>query len=275
MFGMRSGMEPGSYEIFAVRYGHLARRSPENFIGGDIHDVPMPLDYFVWVIRGEESSYVVDTGFSDETAQKRSRHIVTPVQQGLAAAGVDPDSVRHVILTHLHYDHAGNTPLFPNATYHVQQREMAFCTGPHMCTHDHAHHYEADDVGRMVRNLFEGRVAFHAGDSELAPGISLHHVGGHTDGLQVVRVRTARGWVVLASDATHFFANFETGRPFPAVFDLDAMKAGFGRLRSLASSDAHIIPGHDPEVLNRYPELRPGTGGWIVRVDVAPHEGDA
>ncbi|MEX0409568.1 N-acyl homoserine lactonase family protein [Aquibium sp. LZ166] len=263
-------MERGSYEIFAIRYGHLARRSTENFIGGDIHDVEMPLDYFVWVIRGEEGSYVVDTGFSDETAKKRSRHIVTPVRQGLAAAGVDPDSVRDVILTHLHYDHAGNTPLFPNATYHVQEREMAFCTGAHMCTHDHAHHYEAHDVGQMVRSLFEGRVAFHSGDSELAPGISLHHVGGHTDGLQVVRVRTARGWVVLASDATHFFANLETGRPFPAVFDLEAMQRGFRRLRSLTSSDDHVIPGHDPEVLKRYPELRAGTEGWIVRVDRPP-----
>jgi glyoxylase-like metal-dependent hydrolase (beta-lactamase superfamily II) len=223
------------------------------------------------VIKSYDGWRVVDTGFSEATAQRRSRNIVTPVRQGLLAAGVEPDGVRDVILTHLHYDHAGNTALFANATYHVQQREMAFCTGPHMCGHDHAHHYEAEDVGQMVRSLFEGRVAFHAGDSELAPGISLHHIGGHTDGLQVVRVRTARGWVVLASDATHFFANFETGRPFPAVFDLAAMKEGFDRLRSLASSDAHIIPGHDPEVASRYPELRSGTGGWIVRVDVPPY----
>jgi glyoxylase-like metal-dependent hydrolase (beta-lactamase superfamily II) len=263
-------MEAGCHEIYAIRYGHLARRSPENFIGGDVHDVPMPLDYFVWVIKGDDGIHLVDTGFSEATARRRSRNIVTPVREGLLAAGVEPDSVRSVILTHLHYDHAGNTPLFANATYHVQEREMAFCTGPHMCRHDHAHHYEAEDVGHVVRQLFEGRVSFHAGDSDLAPGISLHHVGGHTDGLQVVRVRTARGWVVLASDATHFFANIETGRPFPAVFDLDAMKEGFRRLHALASSPAHIIPGHDPEVVARYPELRKGTEGWIVRVDAPP-----
>lgn len=263
-------MESDSYVIFAIRYGHLARRSSQNFIGGDIHDVDMPLDYFVWVIKGEDECYVVDTGFSEETAKKRSRHIVTPVLAGLRAAGVEPADVRHVILTHLHFDHAGNTPLFPNATYHVQDREMAFCTGRHMCNHDHAHHYEAEDVSRMIRNLFEGRVRFHAGDSDFAPGISLHHIGGHTDGLQVVRVRTQRGWVVLASDATHFFANFESGRPFPAVFDLNAMKKGFDRLRTLASSGEHVIPGHDPAVLRRFPAARPGAEGWIARVDLPP-----
>ena len=262
-----------TYEIFAIRYGHLERRSPQNFIGGDIHDVPMPLDYFVWVIKGADGCYVVDTGFSEATARKRSRHIVTPVPRGLEAIGVEPDAVRDVILTHLHFDHAGNTPLFPNATYHVQDREMAFCTGGHMCNHDHAHHYEPDDVAGMVRNLFEGRVSVHAGDSQLAPGISLHHVGGHTDGLQVVRVRTARGWVVLASDATHFLANLETGRPFPAVFDLDAMKRGFARLHSLASSGSHIIPGHDPEVLSLYPASHADTAGWIARVDLSPANG--
>ena len=265
-------MNNGVHQIYAIRYGHLTRRSPQNFIGGDIHDVAMPLDYYVWVIRSPGRTYVVDTGFDEVTGKKRSRKIVTPVAEGLKAIGVDPQSVRDVILTHMHFDHAGNTPLFPNATFHVQDREMAFCTGRNMCTHDHAHHYEPADVSSMVHNLFEGRVVFHAGDSELAPGISLHHVGGHTDGLQVVRVRTERGWVVLASDATHFFANFETGRPFPAVFDIEAMKIGFDRLRSLSTSSAHVIPGHDPEVLRRYPASTPETAGWIARVDLAPSE---
>lgn len=263
-------MASDTHEIFAIRYGHLARRSSQNFIGGDIHDVDMPLDYFLWVIKGADECYLVDTGFSEETARKRARRIVAPVRDGLRATGVEPEDVRHVILTHLHYDHAGNAPLFPQAIYHVQEREMAFCTGRHMCNHDHAHHYEAEDISRLVRSLFDGQVRFYSGDSEFAPGISLHHIGGHTDGLQVVRVRTRRGWVVLASDATHFFANMETGRAFPAVFDLRAMKEGFARLRLLASSGDHIIPGHDPEVLRRYPASRPGTEGWIARVDAAP-----
>jgi len=96
-------------------------------------------------------------------------------------------------------------------------------------------------------------VRFHDGDAELAPGISLHYIGGHTMGLQVVRVATRRGWLVLASDASHFYANMEQVRPFPIVYNVAEMVEGYERLRALADSPAHIIPGHDPLVLERYP----------------------
>jgi glyoxylase-like metal-dependent hydrolase (beta-lactamase superfamily II) len=98
----------------------------------------------------------------------------------------------------------------------------------------------------------------------------VHHVGGHTRGLQVVRVFTARGWVVLASDASHFYAHMDEGRVFPIVYQVDALLEGYATLRRLASSPAHIVPGHDPLVLRRYPAARPGTEGWIVRLDVDP-----
>jgi glyoxylase-like metal-dependent hydrolase (beta-lactamase superfamily II) len=113
-------------------------------------------------------------------------------------------------------------------------------------------------------------VRFHDGDAEIAPGITVHLVGGHTMGLQFVRVRTRRGWVVLASDASHFYANMEQGRPFPVVYNVADMLAGHDRLRELASSSAHIIPGHDPLVLTRYPAAAPGLEGAVVRLDIDP-----
>lgn len=260
-------MEQEIYQIYAIRYGNLHRLSSQNFIHGDAHDVPMPLDYFVWVIVGSDAAYVVDTGFDQTIGQKRERQITRPVAEGLAAVGVDPASIKDVILTHLHYDHAGNHDLLPNACYHVQEREMAFCTGKHMCQSCFAGHYESQDVERMVRNLFMGRLRLHDGDSDFAPGISLHHIGGHTDGQQAVRVRTQRGWVVLASDGAHFYANMDRKQPFPAVFNVDDMLEGFSVLGKLASSSDHIIPGHDPQVLIRYPAFTPATEGWIARLD--------
>jgi glyoxylase-like metal-dependent hydrolase (beta-lactamase superfamily II) len=113
-----------------------------------------------------------------------------------------------------------------------------------------------------------GRVVFHAGDDVLAKGLSVHLVGGHTDGLQVVRVRTERGWLVLASDATHYYENMEAGRPFPIVFDVGAMVEGYDRMRRLASSSDAIVPGHDPLVLTRYPPARPGLEGMAARLDL-------
>jgi glyoxylase-like metal-dependent hydrolase (beta-lactamase superfamily II) len=122
----------------------------------------------------------------------------------------------------------------------------------------------------MVRKLFAGRVIFHHGSEEVAPGISVHPVGGHSRGLQCVRVRTQRGWVVLASDASHLYANMEQGRPFPIVYNVADMLAGHAKCYALASSRAHVIPGHDPLVLKRYPAAAPGLEGAVVRLDVDP-----
>ncbi len=259
-----------TYEIYAVKYAHHDRLAKENFIDGDPHDVSMPLDYFVWAIVGEERTFVVDTGFDPAMGKRRGRTMLRTPAEGLRAIGIDPARVEDVIITHMHYDHAGNHTLFPHARYHLQEREMAFCTGRCMCHGALRMAFEAEDVAAMVRRLFEGRVQFHDGSSEVAPGVSVHHVGGHTNGLQVVRVRTGRGWVVLASDASHLYANMDQGRPYPIVYNVGDMLDGFERVKSLADSPAHVIPGHDPDVLKRYPAAKDGLEGWVVRLDVPP-----
>ena len=130
--------------------------------------------------------------------------------------------------------------------------------------------FEEEDVSAMVRRLFAGRVQFHDGDGEISPGITVHHVGGHTDGLQVMRVNTQRGWVVLAADASHFYANFEQMRPYATVYNVGDMLEGFATVKRLASSPAHVIPGHDPLVLRRYPAPKPELEGIAVRLDIEP-----
>jgi glyoxylase-like metal-dependent hydrolase (beta-lactamase superfamily II) len=256
-----------AYEVYAIKYGHHERRSPGNFLGGDSHDVPMPLDYFVWAVVGNGRAWLVDTGFDKASGDKRGgRNITRPIDQGLRAIGVDPADVQDVVITHMHYDHAGNRDLFPHARYHVQDKEMAFCTGRCMCHRPLATHYEPDDVTSMVNKVFAGRVVFHDGDAELAPGLSVHHMGGHTAGLQVVRVHTAQGWLVLASDATHFYANIEQRRPFPALYNLGDVMETYQRVNSLADAPGLVIPGHDPLVLERFPPHSREHAG-IVRLD--------
>jgi glyoxylase-like metal-dependent hydrolase (beta-lactamase superfamily II) len=259
-----------TYEIYAIKYAHHDRRASENFIGGDPHDGPMPLDYFIWAIVGENRSFVVDTGFDQEMGDKRQRAMLRPPSEGIKAIGLDPEKIDDVIITHMHYDHAGNHALFPNATYHIQDREMAYCTGRCMCHGELRMAFEPGDVAAMVRRLFEGRMRFHDGASELAPGVTVHHVGGHTDGLQVVRVRTGRGWVVLASDASHLYANLEQARPYPIVYNVGDMLEGFEQVKGLAESPDHIIPGHDPLVMTRYPAPNEALQGWVARLDAPP-----
>jgi glyoxylase-like metal-dependent hydrolase (beta-lactamase superfamily II) len=258
------------FEIHAIRYGHHARKAHQNFLGGDPHDdADMPLDYFVWTITGEDRTFVLDTGFAPDMAAKRGRQLLRPVADGLKAVGIDPATVNDVIVSHMHYDHAGNIPLFPRARFHIQDAEMAFVTDRSMCHHAISAIFEPDHVCHMVRNVFDGRVRFHDGVAELAPGLTLHKVGGHTKGLQVVRVLTRRGWVVLASDAAHLYANLEREHPFPIVVDVDEYLEAFRTIRGLADSDAHIVPGHDPLVLARYPAAKPGLAD-IVRLDAEP-----
>jgi glyoxylase-like metal-dependent hydrolase (beta-lactamase superfamily II) len=229
----------------------------------------MPLDYFVWAIIGETRTFVFDTGFDAAMAAKRNRTLLRPVEDGLRLVGIEPDAVENVILSHMHFDHCGNHALFPKARYHLQEAEMAYCTGRCMCHANLRVPFEYGDVADMVGKIFAGRVTFHSEESEIAPNLTVHRVGGHSRGLQVVRVLTRRGWVVLGSDASHFYANFEQGRPFPVLESVSDMLEGFDTMRRLATSPNHIIPGHDPLVLQRYPAAIAGVGD-IVRLDVDP-----
>jgi glyoxylase-like metal-dependent hydrolase (beta-lactamase superfamily II) len=255
-----------TYEVYAVKYAERDARRPDHFLGGDPHDVPMPMDYFVWAIVGRDRTIVVDTGFNSHDAATRNRRLLRTAAEGLAMIGVDASAAPEVILTHLHYDHVGGFDQFPNAHFHLQDREMAFATGRNMIESEFSHPFTARHVAEMVMAVHAKRVRFHDGDAELAAGVSLHHIGGHTDGLQAVRVNTATGPLVLASDATHYYENMEATRPFPVVFDVPAMVAGYDRLRTLAGSGGVIVPGHDPMVFERQPPADPALSGIAVRL---------
>jgi glyoxylase-like metal-dependent hydrolase (beta-lactamase superfamily II) len=261
------------HELFAIRYAHHDRPSSENFLRGDVHDILQPLAYFIWAIVGPHGTFVVDTGFDRAMAGKRGRVLLKPIEDGLRAMSIAPESVRDVIVTHLHYDHCGNHDLFPQARYHLQDVEMAYATGRCMCHAEMRVPFEVDDVVAMVRKVFAGRVVFHDGVDQIAPGITVHHIGGHSKGLQCVRVKTKRGHVVLASDTSHLYAHFQEGRVFPVTYNVADTLEGYATLRRLADSDEHIVPGHDPQVLALYAAAGPALEDWIVRLDVPPRRG--
>jgi glyoxylase-like metal-dependent hydrolase (beta-lactamase superfamily II) len=260
------------YEVYAVRYGHFEARSPMNYLGGDPHDVPQPLDYYVWAIIGNGKTFIVDSGFDEARSKTRNRQIVKPVGEGLKVLGVDPETVSDVIVSHMHYDHVGNHQLFPHARYHIQDTEMGFVTGRCMCHAQMRIPFEFDDVTAMLRKVYDGRVEFHDGDSEVAPGITVHKIGGHSKGLQCVRVKTRRGYVVLASDSSHFYTHMEQSRVFPLFHNIEEVLEGYKTLRRLASSPNHIIPGHDPLVLQRYQPAKDALKDWVARLDVDPKQ---
>ena len=259
-------IETSDYNVYAVKYATRDARSGEHFHGHDLHDVPMPMDYFVWAAVSAEHTVVVDAGFTAEVAARRGRKHLRCPTEGLEALGIDCARVPYVILTHLHYDHVGNLEKFPEATYVVQEAEMAFWTGRYAGRDHFRTIVEVDDIAYLVRENFEGRLRFVAGSEEIVPGIEVHRTGGHSAGLQVVRVKTARGSVVLASDATHFYANIEQDRPYSIVSDLPRMYGAFDLVRALADSSAHLVPGHDPLVMERFPAAGKNLEGVAVRI---------
>jgi glyoxylase-like metal-dependent hydrolase (beta-lactamase superfamily II) len=264
-------MSDDIHEVYAIRYSHHGGRNASlNFIGGDPHQSSDDLDFYIWAITGKHGTFVVDTGFDEIMAKKRGREIQKPIAEGLKSAGIAPESVNDVIITHLHYDHSGNYDVFPNARYHLQDCEMNFATGRCMCDPKLRTAFEAEDVTALVRKVFADRVTFHDGESQIAPGITVHHIGGHSKGLQAVRVKTARGDVVLASDAVHLYAHLDENKVFPITYNADDAVAGYGKLKKLATSPKHVIPGHDPKVLQRYPSPNDALKGWVARLDVAP-----
>lgn len=258
------------YEVYAIRYGTRDARRHEHFVFRDAHDGPMPMDYFVWAIKGGGQTFVVDTGYNRRDGEGRGRRFLRCPTEGLHAVGIDAGRVSDVIITHLHYDHAGNLDKFPAARFHVQDAEMTYATGRSMTHAVLRNAYTVGQVEDMVRMVYTDRVVFHQGDEELGSGISVHHIGGHTRGLQAVSVDTQRGRVVLASDASHYYANMDEANPFPIVDNVTDMLEGHRRLRRLADSPDHIVPGHDPEVMRRYPAASADAEGIAVSLHEPP-----
>ncbi len=253
------------WEVHAVKYADRnARTRADSFIFADNHDAPHAMDYFMWVLKRDDEIILVDTGYDDAEAADRDRPIRMNPAVALAPLGLKPEEITAVIVTHLHYDHAGGLHLFPNATLHMQAAEMAFATGPCMCHDTLRMPFTADHVCEAVKRLYSGKLIFHDGEAEVVDGVTVHCIGGHSRGLQCVRVRTSAGWLVLASDAAHYYENFEFRKPFPIVVDLQDMLDGYDTLNRLASSPELIIPGHDPLVRTHFPT---GIADHITRLD--------
>jgi len=241
-----------TWDAYAMRYATVQRRRLENFIVHDLHDDATSMDYFVWFLRSGDETILVDTGFSEGAARARKRTFLRCPIDSLQAAGIQLDDIRETVITHAHYDHAGNTRKLLRTSFHLQEREMIFATGKEMRHAFMRHAYDPDDVCDLIYANFQERVAFHDGAYELRPGITVHWVGGHTRGLQIVRVHTKRGWIVLASDASHYLENLRKRSPYPIVADTGEMLRAYELVEELAESPDHIIAGHDPVTRSLY-----------------------
>ncbi|MDQ3871000.1 MAG: N-acyl homoserine lactonase family protein, partial [Chloroflexota bacterium] len=212
----------------------------------------------MWIVRGP-TTIVVDT--SVPPGGRPSEFIGEPLERApgqeprnaLSLAGVDPSDVEFVVLTHLHWDHAGNCDLFPEATVLAQRDELRYAIAP----------------GRFFRKAFLAptsgwgtppyivpNLRTVSGRHELRPGLSIVPVPGHTPGSQALVVDTVRGSFAIAGDAVLTYQQFEADLPPGYHVDVDASMDSLDALRGWAD---HVLPAHDYEVFSDGPVTEIGA----------------
>ena len=246
------------YEVYALKYGERDTTMCQFFYREHRHE-PLTLHYFVWLIMGGPHPVLVDTGFRDDDAQARGiKNYVSPAEV-VERFGVKASDVPLCLISHLHYDHWAGHTLFPKAQFWIQKDEVAFWTGRHAGTPAFRGSANVPSLANLVTLNYQGRIKIIDGAREVLPGIRVHKVGGHTAGLQIVSVETARGPVILTSDASHFYHNIENRQPVQIITSLPEMLDAFETIDELAGKERLVVAGHDPAVATRFKEEKPGV----------------
>jgi glyoxylase-like metal-dependent hydrolase (beta-lactamase superfamily II) len=243
------------YKIYTLYYGKRDATTADYFLD-DTSNIPIGMGYYFWVATNGEHTAVIDLGYHPDVGAQRGRTLVRQPAELLDKIQVNPRTVQHAIVTHLHWDHVGGYALFPNARFYLQERELHFWTSAHLPEWQSS--LEEEELVAVVRLHFRGRVGLCDGPREIVPGITVHHVGGHTMGSQIVQVETAQGTAVVASDAAKLYRNFMEEIPQPRSHSVTDQLSGYALIKRLASSEDLIIPGHDPEAMHRLPAYAEG-----------------
>ena len=266
--GLPRGQSAHRYAVYALQYGRRQGVRGEHFLGwdaasGDRHDTA----YFAWLALSADTTVLIDSGIHPDTAPPVTGwEFRVSVVDILGMAGITARSVDTLVLTHLHYDHAGGMRTLPDARIILQQAELSYWSSAD-ARRNLREAWLADplDIRDLLGRCASGRVSLVAGDVTIAPGLSVHRVGGHTAGMQIVRAEAADGPVVIASDTSQFFENLETDRPGTILHTMPGVFFGFDRARQLASGGV-IVPGHDPHVMERFDPVIDAPADRIVRI---------
>jgi glyoxylase-like metal-dependent hydrolase (beta-lactamase superfamily II) len=249
------------YEVYAIRYATLADFQVSGLVAGADRARKMDIAMMVWLVKGNGRNILVDAGFYREQFMRQWKPVdfVKP-SDAVARAGVRPEDVTDVIVSHMHWDHADGVDLFPKARIWIQKDELEYYAGSAWQSRQTHGGIDPDDVLSLVRLNTEGRVGLVDGDArEILPGITCYLGGKHTYASQFVGVNTAVGTVVLASDNMYLYENLEKHVPIAATLDAESNLRAQDRMRQLAADPRLIVPGHDPAVMTRFPNPQPGV----------------
>jgi glyoxylase-like metal-dependent hydrolase (beta-lactamase superfamily II) len=261
----RGRAQAATYEVYAVRFATLANFPVASLVAGADRSRRMDIAMMVWVLKGAGRVALVDSGFHREQyfRQFTVKDYVRP-PDALAPLGIRADDVTDILLTHMHWDHAGGIDLFPSARVWIQKDEYGYYAGDAWQSRTTHGGIDADDVIEMVRRNTQGKVSFVNGDDDtLLPGIRFGVGGRHTWASQFVAAATRAHTVVLASDNMYLYENLDAHAPIAQTLDAASNLRTQDRMRSLAGDARLLVPGHDPAVFDRFPHI----SERIVRIE--------
>lgn len=252
------------YEVYAIRYAVIPDFSVAGLVAGADGQRKIDIAMMVWLIRGGGRNVLVDAGFYRPQFFKswKVRDFVRP-DDAVAHAGPRPQEITDVILSHAHWDHADGADLFPNAQIWIQKDEYRYYTSDAWQPGGKHGGIDPDDVQMLVGFNTAGRLHLVDGDQEILPGIRVYTGGRHTYASQYVSVPTRSGTIVLASDNMYLYENLEKHAPIAQTFDAASNLKAQDRMKEIAGDPKRVVPGHDPAVMTRFPQVAPG----VVRVD--------
>jgi glyoxylase-like metal-dependent hydrolase (beta-lactamase superfamily II) len=264
MAGILAAQPKPQYEVFAVRYATIPDFAVSGLVAGAEASRKMNIAMMVWLVRGGGKNILVDSGFYREQFFKQWHvtEFVNPAE-AVRRAGVKPEEVTDIIVTHMHWDHADGVDLFPNARIWVQKEELEYYAGSAWQSRRTHGGIDPDDVLAVVKLNMAGKVGLVDGDArEILPGITCYTGGKHTYSSQFVGVSTSGGTVVLASDNVYLYENLDRHVPIAATLDAASNLRAQDRMKELAGDVKRIVPGHDPAVMARFE----GVAQGVVRV---------
>jgi glyoxylase-like metal-dependent hydrolase (beta-lactamase superfamily II) len=226
----------------------------------------MDIAMMIWVLKGVDGRIaIVDSGFHRDRyfTQFTVRDYVKP-SEAIAPLGIKPEDVTDLLLSHMHWDHAGGIDLFPKARVWVQKEEYDYYTGEAWQSARTHGGIDADDVQEIVRRNTDGKVSFVRGDDDTSlSGITFGVGGKHTFASQFVVVSTRPHAIVIASDNMYLYENLDAHAPIAQTLDAGSNLRTQDRMKSLASEPRLLVPGHDPAVFARFPRI----SDRIVRIE--------
>ena len=225
----------------------------------DKYDQTVKVFGYLWLIRGNGKTIVVDTGLGapPDNASRVERQVfgnleIDPGKDTVSLLhneGVAPEDVDYVILTHLHFDHIANLQLFSRARILVSRRGLISVVAPEHPGLVPAGLFPRSIYAFMLHEAWE-RTVLLPEEAEILPGVRIFWVGGHTPCSQAVRINTTRGKVIITGDTVFLYGNIEQDIPVGYCSNLAECFQGMDRFRREGDL---ILPSHDPLVLDRFP----------------------